>query len=115
MNEVGPAISFAAGPMKRSATRVCPIQSLTVWRKEKTMTATPTIIATAAARDAIVTELRNKVRPRFCAASAGSIRPFRGRRAKRLKRAVTTGVIEEKAARTKKAAPAFPAFRLHPT
>ena len=43
----------------------------TVWRNENTITATPTVIATAAASDAIVTELRNRVRPRFCAARRG--------------------------------------------
>src|SRR5439155_3196443 len=98
--------------MKRSAIRVSLIQFSTVLRKEKTITFTPTVIATAAASAAIVMEFRRRARERFAAPSSASTAAFpRCRRIARknlpapaLKCLIDHGTRKENPARTKNAA-----------
>jgi len=61
-----PKASFAAGVIKRSANRVWLIQTSTVLRKENTITLTPTVIATAMASAATVTEFRREAPGEDC-------------------------------------------------
>src|SRR3954453_13436870 len=105
MNERGPTTSFDAGAMKRSARSVASIQDSTVRRNENTITLTPIAIATAAARAAIVTELRTSARPRLPAARCASIGFRTAREAEALKRKAMLGTISENPIKTKNAAP----------